>query len=344
MNHTLDIALEYRAAGLCVIPLRLDGSKSPAVGSWKEFQQRRPTDDEMRHGFCRPAGIGIVTGAVSLGLEVLDFDQWQVFEPWRSRVTGIIERLPVVETASGGFHVLYRCNRICGNTKIASWEPVDDRSPAAKLFPEIAATRQGCNGLPIKPTRIETRGEGGYVVAVGSPAEVHPSRKAYVQVLGPVLPEIPRITPEERKELWLAAMEFDCGKYVSANMQRAKREIKRQRWEEAAKHRPAGDVPPWDDFDSRGRWEDVLEPAGWRQVGDSKWCRPGKPFGVSASSGVNAEGIEVLTVFTSSDSLLQPGSYGKFRAYAAINHAGDGSAAARELRKLGYGSRQEVAA
>src|SRR5690606_33883346 len=113
--------------------------------------------------------------------------------------------------------------------------------------------------------------------------------------------------------------EFDCGKYASANVQRAKREIKRQRWEEAATGRPAGDVPPWNDFDRRGRWEDILEPAGWKQISETKWCRPGKDFGVSASVGVNAEGIEVLTVFTSSDSLLLPGAYGKFRAFAAIN-------------------------
>lgn len=338
MNYTLDIALEYHAAGLAVIPLRLDGSKSPAIGSWKEYQDRRPTDDEVRQWFSRPAGLGAITGRVSGGLEVLDFDQWQTFEPWRYLTTGIIERLPVVETASGGFHVFYRCNRICGNSKIASWEPPESWSH------KEAGTRQGCNGQPIKPTRIESRGEGGYVVGVGSPAEVHPSRKAYVQILGPVLPEIPTITPEERKTLWLAAAEFDCGKYVSANVQRAKREIKRQRWEEAAKHRPAGDIPPWEDFDRRGRWEDILEPAGWRQVGDSKWCRPGKADGISASVGVNADGIEVLTVFTSNDAMLQPGSYGPFRAYAAINHAGDGSEAAKALRAIGYGSRQEVAA
>lgn len=343
-NAQHEIAAEYLAADLSVISVRMDRSKSPAVDSWKEYQTRLPTPDELSRWFSRPAGIALITGKVSRGLEVLDFDQWETFEPWRHLTTGIVERLPIVETAGGGYHVLYRCRQIAGNTKIASWEPT--LSPICKRD----GTREFCGGLPIKPTRIETRGEGGYVVAVGSPAAVHQSGRPYAQVLGTPLPEIPEITPEERKTLWQAAAEFDCSNRASAKVAKAKREIKRALYEYLPKDRPAGDVTPWDDFDRRGSWAEILEPHGWTQAGGDKWRRPGKDIGISASVGVNRDGLEILTVFTSSDHVLGCGSpgafanYGKFRAYAALNHGGNGSEAAKELFKLGYGSRQEVAA
>jgi len=337
-----EIALEYLASGISVIPVLLDGSKEPSI-KWKQYQNRLPTADEVRRWFSRPAGIGFVTGAVSGGLEVLDFDQPECFEPWRSMVGGLIERLPTVETASGGFHVLYRCREICGNSKIAKWEPADSPSFLA------SGSRRSCNGAPVKETRIESRGQGGYIVAPGSPVTVHPLKKPYCQCLGPPLPQIPTITVEERKRLWFAAGEFDCNQRQSLKVERAKREIRRQlRAARIQNEPPASGVTPWDDFDRRGRWDDILEPHGWERVGDSGWRRPGKAQGLSASVGLNAEGVEILTVFSSNGGALSGAgshsSWGKFRAYAVLNCGGDGSQAAKELCRLGYGSRKEVAA
>ncbi len=66
------------------------------------------------------------------------------------------------------------------------------------------------DGKPAKEeVGIETRGEGGYIVSVLSPSKVHPLNKPYVQTLGPPLPELPVITPDERKLLWAAARSFD---------------------------------------------------------------------------------------------------------------------------------------
>ena len=329
---SLAIANEFLAAGLSVVPLRLDGSKSPAIPAWKEYQQRTPSPDELSRWFARPAGIGLVCGRISGGLEVIDFDQAETFEPWRSLVTGIVEYLPIVETASGGFHCLYRCQEIAGNSKLASWEPADC------LSHRESGTRRGCGGQPVKATRIETRGEGGYIVAVGSPAEVHASGNPYVQIAGPVIPEVPVVTPADRRRLWEAAATFDCSGRKSAKVAGIVSDIKRQRFEQQRVNRPPGDVPPWEDFDRRGDWSEILEPHGWRSSGDGKWTRPGKMFGISASVCVGGEGVQLLTVFTTSVAELPPGSYGKFRAFAALNHGGDGKAAAKALAGLGYGS------
>ena len=44
-TNTLDAALAYHEAGLCVIPLR---GKRPAVISWKQYQQSRPSEADLR--------------------------------------------------------------------------------------------------------------------------------------------------------------------------------------------------------------------------------------------------------------------------------------------------------
>lgn len=343
-SATCQIAIDYADAGVSIIPLRLDGSKSPAVPSWKQYQTRIASPDEIRSWFdYRLCGIGVVTGAISGGLEVLDFDQPETFEPWRAATTGIIEWLPTVETAGGGFHVLYRCREICGNTKIAKWEPA--KSPYCSQWLQENETRAHCDNQPIKETRIETRGEGGYIVAVGSPAIVHASGKCYVQVLGPPLPTVPTISAEERKALWFAAADFDCGGYVSPKVEQAKRALKQNLYNvRIPEYRPDGDVTPWDDFDRRASWHDILEPHGWQHLSSGKWRRPGKTDqGWSATVGRNGDGVEVLTVFSSNAGVLSSPtsgrvSFGPFRAYAALDHGGDGSEAAKALCKLGYGS------
>ena len=73
LHPFLAAARRYRAAGLSVIPLR-PREKVPAC-PWKPYAQRLPTDEELVHWFSDDSNnIGIVCGAVSGGLVVLDFD------------------------------------------------------------------------------------------------------------------------------------------------------------------------------------------------------------------------------------------------------------------------------
>src|SRR6478609_10603769 len=99
MPSVLDTARRYVAAGLSVIPIRGDGSKRPALGSWKQYQSRLPTDDELRRWFVEETtGLAVVCGKVSGGLEVLDFDAADAFASWSHAIhvvaPGKLERLP----------------------------------------------------------------------------------------------------------------------------------------------------------------------------------------------------------------------------------------------------------
>ena len=83
-------------------------------------------------------------------------------------------------------------------------------------------------------------------------------------------------------------------------------------------------------------WDEILEPAGWVFVGArgeiGYWRRPGKREGISATT--NGVGTGKFHVFTSSAAPLEPDtSYSKFAVWTLLNHHGDFSAAARQLRQ-----------
>lgn len=105
-----NLAADYVSrGGLSVIPVKVDGSKRPALPSWKELQERRPSREELQEWFSRSIGIAVIAGQVSGGLEVIDFDQASFFEPWfRMLPEKLRAKLCVVKTPKG-YHVFYRC-------------------------------------------------------------------------------------------------------------------------------------------------------------------------------------------------------------------------------------------
>ncbi len=166
---TLDYALAYMRAGFSLAPVLLDGTKKAAI-PWKAYQARLAGRRELEHWFDHNQhGIAIICGKVSGGLEVIDFETEPVFLAWaelvESQAPGLLARFSQVQTPSGGRHIYYRTERPKGNHKLAR-----------------TATGE---------TLIETRGEGGYVVAPGSPLPCHPSGRPWLHVAGPALITVP---------------------------------------------------------------------------------------------------------------------------------------------------------
>jgi putative DNA primase/helicase len=135
-------------------------------------------------------GLGLVTGKVSGGLEMLEFETREAWDAYQQRaadvgIGGLLERVVVgycEYTPAGGVHLFYRCSEICGNTRLAC-------DASGKVL-------------------IETRGEGGYAIVAPSYGSVHPSGKPYVLVSGG-FDQLVEITPEERDDLWALARSFD---------------------------------------------------------------------------------------------------------------------------------------
>ena len=97
------------------------------------------------------------------------------------------------------------------------------------------------------------------------------------------------------------------------------------------------DPRPGDAYNARGDWSELLTRHGWTEVGrrgeTSYQCRPGKKDGVSARLNRNGDGL--LRVFSSNALPLEARSYDLFGAYAAYEHQGDHTAAAKALAALG---------
>jgi len=323
---TLEYALTYLDAGLSVVPIRTDGTKAPP-DKWKVYQSRQATPSEVRGWAAKGYGLAVVGGAVSGNLELIDFETVAVFEAWTGLVVpelpGLLHRLTVVHTPgadeAGGRHVWARCSegKIPGSTKLAF-------DSGGEIL-------------------IETRGEGGYALVPGCPPACHPSGRTYRQLSGPPIGDCV-VTGEERSLMLQAALALGVPRREDAP---------------APAQAPGGNLSPGDDFDRRATWPQVLGPRGWTVAGTSGnvtlWRRPGKSRGWSATTGHchGARGEDLLYVFSSNAHPFGfERCYGKFRAFALLNHGGDSpahlSAAAKQLVREGYGegrgSRPPVAA
>jgi hypothetical protein len=103
MNRKFEEAIKLREQGLSIFPVTTD--KKPAVHSWKEYQERYATPEEIGEwwGEDNDFGIALVTGKLS-GVVVIDDDR-----P-KHDVKGEFKAVPTVtsKTGSGGWHYFYK--------------------------------------------------------------------------------------------------------------------------------------------------------------------------------------------------------------------------------------------
>jgi hypothetical protein len=317
-------AAAFLRTGLCVLPAVREGDdKRVALPAWKPFQRRLPTDEELGAWLDGSANsICLVCGAVSGNLEMIDFDLGgEAFGPWRALVEssapGLLDRLVVETTPSGGRHVVYRSvAAVSGNCKLAQRridvDGPDDATIGGKRF---RPRRDASGGWHVVVTAIETRGEGGLFLCAPSPG--------YEIVQGDLA--APPILAEDEREILL-----------------------RCAWELHELPVPVLDGPPrggddaatslrpGDDFNRRGDVREALVRHGWtlaRTGPNEHWRRPGKATGWSATLKGG-----VLYVFTSNAPPFEPDTaYSPFAAITLLDHGGDFAASALALRERGFG-------
>lgn len=313
-------ALELANQGISVVPVATDGSKRPGISSWKEYQERRPRTDELMTWFADSQGVGVICGAVSGNLEMIELEGRAVAEKlhielkelatssglgdvWARLNDGYVEMTP-----SGGLHWLYRIDGVVpGNTKLA-------RRPGQGDKIDVLA---------------ETRGEGGFVIVAPTGGTCHPSGGAWTMLAGSPK-SIPTLTVAERNQLHSLFATFDSVpkiEFVTDDL--------------VAK---GGNLTPGDDYNAKVTWEQILEPLGWKKVytnkaGVTSWRRPGKNEGISATT--NHAGTDKFYVFSSSTIFDPERSYSKFAVFTQVEHQGNFSEAAKALRAQGYGQQSQ---
>src|SRR6266850_3322475 len=310
MGETLTAVWEQVTAllqvGVSVIPVRdreVNGypPKTP-YALWKQYQERRVTPQDLwdqmeKHN---TTAIAMICGKVSDHLEAIDIDvkNWpgidaRYFEAIRDLYPVLWEALRIHSTPSGGYHILYRIDRpgIPGNQKLAT---------------ASSSTQAG----------IETRGEGGYIVAP-------PSLGYQVHRDNP----IPVITWEEREALITLAKSFNEKIKVAPPPKIEKKKI--DYYEE----------DPFSDYNHSSAAESLLEDRGWTQDGARHshyryFTRPGKDHGISASFHLERR---LFYIFTSSTGLEPDRAYSPATLLTTLQFNGDGRAAYRWLVDQGYG-------
>lgn len=344
------IAQTWREAGVSVVPILPNGTKKPAI-KWAPYQAEIPTLGQVDQwwGNGRQLGLALICGAVSGGLELLELESRASDIASLDKVVGVLDDLGAREiwdylngpggyvemSPSGGLHYLYRIedHPVPGNEKIASrparLEELNDQERSlltvdpTKIFPRVL---------------VETRGEGGYVVAAPTSGLCHPTGEPWVLVAGRY-GQLPTLTWDQRQLLHHSLRQaLDFPRPASVAIRIPPGPVVSR----------AGVVTPGDDFEAHTDWAEILEPHGWqlesRHGPERHWTRPGKEVrdGSSATTG-RARDRDRLYVFSTSTAFAPERSYTKFGAWALLNFNGDHSGAARELARLGFGERRNPA-
>jgi putative DNA primase/helicase len=316
----LTTVLELHAAGYSVIPIKADGSKAPALPSWKRYTTERADVDALHAWFDGddPYDLGVVQGAISGAAELTEVEGRAAAQMpalrdlaidaglgdlWDTITRGWVEMSP-----SGGFHFHYRITDapVPGNLKLAR--------AADKLV------------------LAETRGEGGQVVV--APSRHHATGRPWVRLAGgPTTAASITLAERDAFHSILRTLDQTPDVVVAAPS--------------STPRAPGEGITPGDDYENKVDWADILTPHGWTLVsarGRTRyWLRPGKQRGqgISATTG-HADDRDRLYVFTSSTDFAQEVPHTKLGALAVLEHGGDHNAAAKALYDAGFGQRREI--
>lgn len=251
-------AHDWLASGLSLVPIANDASKAPATKylpkedgkpSWNCYRTQRVTSEVLGEWLKHPIGLGIIGGTISGNLVIFDFDEPMLAQNFLlvagkdAELADIAFNLPQVSTPNDGMHLYLRCTEAVGGSQKLAYN-VDHK------------------------TRIETKGEGGYVLAPGCPKACHPNKKTYVLMRGN-LAAIPVVSPRIMEAFYRIAKLFDEKAPEAEQVTR-----------EQAAPSSNGHKRPGDDYNERGDLDALLLDHGWQKCGATLskqlWKRPGK--------------------------------------------------------------------
>lgn len=309
------------AAGLTPIPV-MRATKAPANGfSQQAFYNEKPTPESIRGAWEKYGkGADAIALVCGHGVEVLDADvnhdpvgliHAKFEKALEEHFPGLLARLVIETSQSGGVHYWYKVPSNRPSTKLATYE-YDD------------ADRFALNTEQKSGVVLETRGSGGYCI-------VQPTA-GYIPVNGR-LEEMPMLTEEERDAIFDVARSFN-------------QHIPPVTYVKGESAMPSGtDTRPGDDYSAKVSIDEmigVMSDAGWtplRHIGNYIYLnRPGAKNARGTDGYVVVNKRLFVCESTSVPDFIPKSGYSFYRTYAILKHGGNFSEASKALRAAGYGN------
>lgn len=255
----LQTALAVVRSGVSLVPVSATQKKpieallpldpNSGIGSWREFQQRLPTEQEITYWIASNAQIAVVGGAVSGGLLIIDFDDQAKYHDWLKLVGSAVQGLPIQRTGGGGYQVFFRCPSPGKNDKLA-WIPDDTKYDGRSIA-------------------IETRGEGGYAIIAPS---LHPSGNYYT-LLQHDFTQIPTLDQASANALLNAAKSLDEVPFTKQQLASMQQAMQQPNNRVSAN----GSANVIDLFNQAYDLEDILQQCGYSHCYHDRWSPPNAP-------------------------------------------------------------------
>jgi hypothetical protein len=307
-------AVKYQQQQFCSIAIN-DQKKS--IFTWKKYQQRFPTKRELYYMFNHQdcAGMAIVCGQISAGLEVIDIDlkydlSGRLFHDLQLKITekngDLMAKLVIARTRNNGRHLLYRCACPGKNTALARRAATEDE---LKANPNVTVK-----------VLIETRAEQGYCMVAPTPG---------YEFIQHGLSQIALITEKERQIIFTAARQLNL-------LKEPERSINQRRTYTPQEIADS----PFTDFNNRGDIKELLVRHGWTVEDDRSdkivFKRPGDTD--KASSGDFNYELGMFSTFSTSTDFRSLQGYRPSAVFAILECGGDFKTAARKLLAMGFGT------
>lgn len=203
------------------------------------------------------------------------------------------DKFVIQKTQNKGYHIIYRCSEIQGNTKIAKLKGHNE-------------------------ALIETRGKNGQIVLYGNLL----NDKSYV--------DIKEVSIEDRFILWSICKTYN---YVE--------EEKEPEYKKQVKEYTSNSITPWDDYNNKTSIFDIIgdEFKIVRQLKDKYIIK--RHGATSPHSGYIFNDSGCMFLFSTATNYPTEKLINPFYAYTIKYHNGNFKESAKELYKLGFGTRSE---